>query len=277
LLKFQEFCGSIARAMVDFLTFQQNATASDAKANRCALIWGRWRKIRKLEADEMIKNERNMTCEFIGNELDDESGLNYFGARYYDSDIGGWVSVDPMRQYISPFLYAGNGTNPINGVDEDGNKFNDYAEDIYTEAACMENPFYGSSALEADLNEMRNSDILFEAFPSNGNASFGPDDIRIAEGQSSFEMARVLRHEGDHWFFFSWEKELANAGLIPTKARWHNDAQEIKDQKFGGSQQKFLEWNSALPRGSAGRGVYYRWDSIYGRDRVIYNQANWPK
>ena len=33
------------------------------------------------------------------------------------------VSVDPMRQFASPYLYAGNGVNPINGVDDDGNVF----------------------------------------------------------------------------------------------------------------------------------------------------------
>jgi len=40
------------------------------------------------------------------------------GARYYDSDIGGWVSVDPMRQFNSPFLYASN--NPTTHFDADG-------------------------------------------------------------------------------------------------------------------------------------------------------------
>jgi len=42
------------------------------------------------------------------------------GARYYDADIGGWVSVDPMRQFASPYLYAGNGFNSVNVVDPDG-------------------------------------------------------------------------------------------------------------------------------------------------------------
>jgi len=39
------------------------------------------------------------------------------GARYYDSDIGGWVSVDPMRQFASPYATSGN---LINNVDKDG-------------------------------------------------------------------------------------------------------------------------------------------------------------
>jgi len=32
-----------------------------------------------------------------------------------------WTSVDPARQFASPYLYAGNGMNPVNVVDPDGN------------------------------------------------------------------------------------------------------------------------------------------------------------
>ena len=48
-------------------------------------------------------------------------GVNYFGARYLDPMLGLWISVDPAGQFASPYLYAGNGVNPINGVDDDGN------------------------------------------------------------------------------------------------------------------------------------------------------------
>lgn len=44
-----------------------------------------------------------------------------FGARYLDPMLGMWISVDPARQFTSPYLYAGNGHNPVNGADEDGN------------------------------------------------------------------------------------------------------------------------------------------------------------
>ena len=52
------------------------------------------------------------------NEHDDEIALNYFGARYLDSMLGMWISVDPKRQYQNPYLYAGN--NPIIRIDPDG-------------------------------------------------------------------------------------------------------------------------------------------------------------
>ena len=54
---------------------------------------------------------------FTGKELD-ESGLQYFGARYYDSSTGTFISTDPALQYHSPYTYAGN--NPLAYKDPDG-------------------------------------------------------------------------------------------------------------------------------------------------------------
>ena len=42
-------------------------------------------------------------------------------ARYLDPMLGLWTSVDPVRQFSSPYLYAGNGYNPVNVIDPDGN------------------------------------------------------------------------------------------------------------------------------------------------------------
>ncbi|MBT3395316.1 RHS repeat-associated core domain-containing protein, partial [archaeon] len=51
-----------------------------------------------------------------GKELD-ESDLYYFGARYYDSDLGRFTSVDPVKEN-EPYSYVRN--NPLYYVDPDG-------------------------------------------------------------------------------------------------------------------------------------------------------------
>ena len=61
-----------------------------------------------------------VTENFTGKEHDDEIALDYFGARYLDPMLGLWTSVDPKRQFSSPYLYAGNGVNPIGGSDPSG-------------------------------------------------------------------------------------------------------------------------------------------------------------
>ncbi len=62
------------------------------------------------------------TQSFTGKERDSETGLSYFGARYYDSDLmTGWLSVDPMADKypsLSPYNYCA--WNPVKLVDPDG-------------------------------------------------------------------------------------------------------------------------------------------------------------
>ena len=62
-----------------------------------------------------------VTENFTGKELDDEPQLNYFGARYLDPMLGMWTSLDPKRQFASPYLYAGNGVNQVQFIDKSGN------------------------------------------------------------------------------------------------------------------------------------------------------------
>lgn len=57
----------------------------------------------------------------LKSELDNETNYTYFGARYYDSDLSSWLSVDPLaseRSWLSPYNYCQN--NPMNRVDPTG-------------------------------------------------------------------------------------------------------------------------------------------------------------
>ena len=58
---------------------------------------------------------------FTGKEEDPETGLIYFGARYYDAAVGIWHGVDPLAEKYAnynPFNYVLN--NPIKFVDPTG-------------------------------------------------------------------------------------------------------------------------------------------------------------
>ncbi len=58
---------------------------------------------------------------FTGKERDDETGYDFFGARYYASSLPLWLSVDPLADkypHISPYAYCA--WNPIKYVDPDG-------------------------------------------------------------------------------------------------------------------------------------------------------------
>jgi RHS repeat-associated protein len=74
---------------------------------------------------EVFIEERNNTWNtpylFNAKELDEETGLYYYGARYYDSRVSVWLGVDPIwERYpgISPYAYCAN--DPVNAYDLHG-------------------------------------------------------------------------------------------------------------------------------------------------------------
>ena len=74
---------------------------------------------------EIFVEERNGTWNtpylFNGKELDEETGLYYYGARYLNPTSGMWLSTDPLfEKYVgmSPYNYCAG--NPVMMVDPDG-------------------------------------------------------------------------------------------------------------------------------------------------------------
>jgi RHS repeat-associated protein len=66
------------------------------------------------------KNEKwNTPYKFNGKELDEETGLYYYGARYYDSKMSLFLSVDPLvESTMTPYQYCYQ--NPLKFIDPTG-------------------------------------------------------------------------------------------------------------------------------------------------------------
>ena len=59
---------------------------------------------------------------FNAKEFEEETGLYYYGARYYDPRLSLWISTDALKEKtpnISPYVYTEN--SPITYIDPDGN------------------------------------------------------------------------------------------------------------------------------------------------------------
>ena len=74
---------------------------------------------------EVFIEERNNTWNtpylFNAKELDEETGMYYYGARYYGPRLSLWMTVDPMEENLpssSTYSYAAN--NPIRFIDMEG-------------------------------------------------------------------------------------------------------------------------------------------------------------
>lgn len=77
-----------------------------------------------LSLEDFTKNAcSEVDYRFNGKELDQETGLHYYGARYYQNRISSWLSVDPMAMEghnvsMTPYHFSSN--NPVMRVDPDG-------------------------------------------------------------------------------------------------------------------------------------------------------------
>lgn len=128
---------------------------------------------------------------FCGKERDNESGLYYYGARYYNAWTCRFVSVDPLKDkytYYTPYQYAGN--KPINFIDLDGLEEGDPPLNT-TESKP---PLTDSSTVKPTItSEDKKIDIPFVREGSNmkgtGNIIIVMEDILVSDD-------KVIYNEG---------------------------------------------------------------------------------
>jgi RHS repeat-associated protein len=65
----------------------------------------------------MGSDGRPVTEKFTGKEYEDLTKLYYFGARFFDPELGIWLTPDGAGQFVNPYAYGGD---PINYFDPDG-------------------------------------------------------------------------------------------------------------------------------------------------------------
>ena len=207
---------------------------------------------------DVYSKDVETTPQFTGKEFDDESELYHFGARQYDPELGLWAQVDPGRQFASPYAYAGNGVNPINGVDPDGEKYVGEAAEFYEQ--LQKDDFLGSPTLkkwwDAGAESSKTIDIFWKE-GYDGATHDVYDDVEllvISKGTEKYpvkieDRAVLGRHEIHHVL----EPNLQPAGhLVP----------ELRAAQHGG-YRGFLKWNATLE----GQKDY---DPIYGEDEKVY-------
>ena len=91
---------------------------TDAKAN--VAQFDAYLPYGELLVDEHSSTEE-MPYKFNGKELDEETGLYYYGARYMNPKTSLWYGVDPLAEkYPSIYSYCYTFNNPVKIIDPDG-------------------------------------------------------------------------------------------------------------------------------------------------------------
>ena len=86
---------------------------------------------------------------FSAKERDAETGLSYFGSRYYSSDLSVWLSVDPMSDKypsLSPYTYCAD--NPVKLVDPNGEDWYEKDGKMYYTTQYTSNEAFQKSGIK---------------------------------------------------------------------------------------------------------------------------------
>ncbi|MGM5631434.1 RHS repeat-associated core domain-containing protein [Apibacter raozihei] len=166
--------------------------------------------------------------------MDEETGLYYYGARYYNPRESVWLSVDPLTEkYPGTSAYAYVANNPINAIDPDGRDIivlygakndqsirlssvndiqklkgisDEYVQSVYQALNAMSTQQDVIKALETSSTvTVRNTDLGSAFFHEDQSLRW--NSLLGIEGDSGeiLSSASVLVHELNH--FNLWDKD----------------------------------------------------------------------
>ncbi len=174
---------------------------------------------------------------FSAKEKDTETGLSYFGSRYYSSDLSIWLSVDPMSDKypsMSPYIYCAN--NPVRLVDPNG-------EEIY----------------EFDENGK---------YIRTSGAQGSPDQIAIRQKDGSLKLSQEYDHGTINLGLNGNVKQENGTYVNVQSLKISGDKEALDCFKFVADNSN-VEWNM-VRTGSIKKGVNYLSSSQeYGKEHSI--------
>ena len=204
---------------------------------------------------EDFVDQRNTTWNamytFSAKEKDTETGYSYFGARYYNSDLSIWLSVDPMASKypsLSPYVYCAD--NPVKLVDPNGEEINP----IFNKAG----EYVGKTTDEPKNNR---SAIIMDGYSEKKY----PDGITVSQATSK-EAGGIFLNEYKEGINISnqeWDKAVAKGGerMFPFVENHSNETIYFKPEESMGEGDNRVENNGAYPLG-AGKDLYMPVDGI---------------
>jgi len=137
---------------------------------------------------------RDGTFTFSAKERDPETGLSYFGSRYYSSDLSIWLSVDPQSDKyasLSPYVYCAD--NPVILVDPNGEELTDFYD-----IATGEHLKHLEDGIDEAIAIHR---IVYNAYVEEGTLDENKDKIGYSLGKNSdfVDLAGTIYAESDAW------------------------------------------------------------------------------
>ena len=173
---------------------------------------------------EVFIEERNNTWNtpylFNAKEFDEETGMYYYGARYYEPRLSLWISTDPKQESyfaFSSYVYCGN--NPLIHIDPNGKEWEDPAQaeklkakidnkitSIQKSILAQKTRLESNRAKGKDISKQERKIADFESRISNLNQSKSDIDL-LGHDSQKYKLTQVSG-EGAH------KVRLENNGTI---------------------------------------------------------------
>ncbi len=171
---------------------------------------------------------------FTGKE-DDESSLYYFGARYYDSNLGRFTSVDSMAGKDGNLAYAYVANNPMNYVDPDGREMTSMQRLMLTIASKAD-----SDAInKLTGNRLRGTQMLIHYLLGSGE----PVNVELTAIGWTSVLKKLYLREG--WRVGDGEPSLWTASRdpnYPASEGWEETIRTVEfDCRYEGGTKD--DWN----------------------------------
>lgn len=244
------------------------AARSDSNGNLCETLAG-------LPFGDGLQTSGNCdptTLTFTGKERDTESGLDYFGARYYGSSMGRWMSPDSLNvteeRLMNPSStlnkYAYGGNSPLKYIDPDGldiTYFYDPGLPMGHAVLFAYNQANGDSAIESFgpasksiLTRLQEVDL--EQVPAKSmfdlDTPRSPDDLRQTFAAMTIQTSPELT-----------QQVIDYMHAHPDPATWGVEGPNCSSQVL----KILAQFKLASPgfRGNNGLTPYSLWVHLYGR------------
>ena len=168
---------------------------------------------------------------FSGKEKDSETGYHYFGARYYNSDLSLWLSVDPMSDKypsLSPYNYCA--WNPMKLVDPNGDSILINRQNQEKGNSQLLSSLSNKTGLSFYVNE--NGRLLYEKWEDgspliNGGSKTAREDIIKAISDNTFDIKL---------FYFDGSDEVNAGNAFLRSAEFNETLIQIDLADFTGNE-----------------------------------------
>ena len=222
-------------------------------------------------------NILHWTYTFSAKEKDSETGLSYFGSRYYSSDLSIWLSVDPMSdKYPNESSYVYCGDNPLVFFDPDGkekliwinklnNKFIASGAEKYQDDGAIHIFAHGSSrGLTVNING-ENQTVRTAKQLDNLLSQYSEIwQNRNEEVETVIVLHSCRTGEGDNSFAEKVSRELGVTVVAPDQRVYYDNNGEI-----GTYKAKYVDQNNEYKLNENGNPKNKERSTIKGNWRVF--------